>query len=796
MSKPSVGDSSTFQNLINLIKSRLGKAAYKDIPTSGDAANDEVVLGSDTRLTDSRTPKSHTHTKSQISDFPTFGTAAEKDIPSSGNASSNEVVMGNDSRLTDARDPKSHTHTVSDINDFPTFGTAAEKDIPSSGNASSNEVVMGNDSRLTDARDPKSHTHTVSDINDFPTLGSASVKNVPSSGNAGANEVVLGNDSRLSDARDPKSHRHTVSDINDFPTLGSASVKNVPSSGNAGANEVVLGNDSRLSDARDPKSHTHTKSDISDLPTFGTAAEKDIPVSGDAAANEVVLGNDSRLTGAVQKTGDTMTGDLLRQGASTSIYDNVTSSVNHIGVSVSNNGTINTTIGNVAGVAGALMPYQHFCEVLVYDNTGTTLIDSAVLKRGQNKSFNYITAQTFTLKINGIATSVFGEEITDANGNKLSAKANDKQTFSEASTRANIASGETMPTLFGKIKKWFSDIKDLAFIAKDGQSSTKFLRGDGTWQEIDKMHPAPLMVAQNPQLLNDDGGEYVSAGAYSFSVPNSSSYTNGYPGEASDTEDLPSGATGIFAVVLNSAGTAIVGYAYVAIGENKSISVTAGTYIRRIYSVESAVSIIAGNLIQDGAGNVLSGKVNKAGDTMSGDLNVCSIYPISDANRLLGSADKRFYYAYMRRLFGVESIQTSTSGGADRVTLPTSAGTLALTSQIPTTPYQVNAGLEYVTKINNLGTTGYTLQDGYLYILLLSTVGLSGYQCKLYLAHTLYYSTGSVRQGNLSMLFSNTRGDGDSNSLSINGNVITEINRKWSSYLTVYRIADGYHAWP
>lgn len=39
-----------------------------------------------------------------------LGTAAEKDVPESGDASSTEVVMGNDSRLTDARTPTSHTH--------------------------------------------------------------------------------------------------------------------------------------------------------------------------------------------------------------------------------------------------------------------------------------------------------------------------------------------------------------------------------------------------------------------------------------------------------------------------------------------------------------------------------------------------------------------------------------------------------------------------------------------------------------------------------------------------------------
>lgn len=36
-------------------------------------------------------------------------------------------------------------------------------------------------------------------------------------------------------------------------------------------------------------------------------------------------------------------------------------------------------------------------------------------------------------------------------------------TFTEATDRANVMSGETIPTLFGKIKKWFTDLKEIAF---------------------------------------------------------------------------------------------------------------------------------------------------------------------------------------------------------------------------------------------------------------------------------------------------------------------------------------------
>lgn len=45
-----------------------------------------------------------------IKNKPTLGTASAKDVPTSGNASTTQVVMGNDTRLTDARTPTSHTH--------------------------------------------------------------------------------------------------------------------------------------------------------------------------------------------------------------------------------------------------------------------------------------------------------------------------------------------------------------------------------------------------------------------------------------------------------------------------------------------------------------------------------------------------------------------------------------------------------------------------------------------------------------------------------------------------------------
>ena len=46
---------------------------------------------------------------------PTLGTSASLDVPATGNASSGQVVKGSDTRLSDARTPVSHTHNIADV---------------------------------------------------------------------------------------------------------------------------------------------------------------------------------------------------------------------------------------------------------------------------------------------------------------------------------------------------------------------------------------------------------------------------------------------------------------------------------------------------------------------------------------------------------------------------------------------------------------------------------------------------------------------------------------------------------
>ena len=55
----------------------------------------------------------------------------------------------------------------------------------------------------------------------------------------------------------------------------------------------------------------------------------------------------------------------------------------------------------------------------------------------------------------------------------LSDKAENNQEFTQASQRENISSGESIATVFGKISKWFSDLKKVAFSGDYNDLSNK-----------------------------------------------------------------------------------------------------------------------------------------------------------------------------------------------------------------------------------------------------------------------------------------------------------------------------------
>ena len=68
--------------------------------------NSVGTIAEHTTALSGKAPLVHTHTKSDITDFPVYGTTA------------GTICEGNDSRLSDARTPVAHTHTKSDVTDL------------------------------------------------------------------------------------------------------------------------------------------------------------------------------------------------------------------------------------------------------------------------------------------------------------------------------------------------------------------------------------------------------------------------------------------------------------------------------------------------------------------------------------------------------------------------------------------------------------------------------------------------------------------------------------------------------
>lgn len=70
-----------------------------------------------------------------ITDKPTFGTASALNAPAAGNAATSEVVKGDDTRLSDARTPTTHTHGTSDVTGLSTALTTLSDHLGASSNA-------------------------------------------------------------------------------------------------------------------------------------------------------------------------------------------------------------------------------------------------------------------------------------------------------------------------------------------------------------------------------------------------------------------------------------------------------------------------------------------------------------------------------------------------------------------------------------------------------------------------------------------------------------------------------------
>jgi hypothetical protein len=96
-----------------------GTPSLASVATSGSASDLGTGTLPDARLSTNVVTLTGTQTLTNKSisaaQITGLGTASAKDIPATGNASATQVVYGSDTRLTDARTPSAHTHPLSDL---------------------------------------------------------------------------------------------------------------------------------------------------------------------------------------------------------------------------------------------------------------------------------------------------------------------------------------------------------------------------------------------------------------------------------------------------------------------------------------------------------------------------------------------------------------------------------------------------------------------------------------------------------------------------------------------------------
>lgn len=97
-------------------------------------------------------------------------------------------------------------------------------------------------------------------------------------------------------------------------------------------------------------------------------------------------------------------------------------------------------------------------------------------------------------------------------GNVPNVSTNDQTpTFSEASTRNNIASGEKLSVIFGKIQKFFNDLKTVAFSGSFSDLSNKPENANtfqGTIAEWNQLTTAEKKAYDHASITGTGGGEY------------------------------------------------------------------------------------------------------------------------------------------------------------------------------------------------------------------------------------------------------------------------------------------------
>ena len=384
--------------------------------TTGSIDPANLVVTTDSRLSDARTPTSHTH--GSVTNDGKLGTASRIVVTDSsknitvGSINPSNLVVTTDSRLSDARTPTSHTHgslTNDGKLDAASVIVVTDENMSVvSGTIDPSNIVLTDDSRLSDSRTPTSHTH--GNIANGGTLGTASRIVVTDSskkittGSIDPSNLVVTTDSRLSDARTPTSHAH--GSLTNDGKIGTTSGYSVYTTTDGA---VTAGSLSTSDPSASGTSTTFIKTASQDAKGKMTLTKASLPTASSSTAGIMKLGA-SGGAATYEHTHAAQTSVTGNAGTATTLqtaryldgaYFNGNANVSHYAscASTATTTALTATIAPAVGTAPSLV--QGFRVFVKFDNTITvdaptmsvnSTTAKAIHRKGKSVGANYFKA--------------------------------------------------------------------------------------------------------------------------------------------------------------------------------------------------------------------------------------------------------------------------------------------------------------------------------------------------------------------------------------------------------------------